>query len=196
MDIQHLRQSLKIKWLSYYEQNRAWLVKMRIWKDYDGIRRPSSGYILATLSTLEPELKKILPFILDLNNDPDQIIAALHLHFNPEQELKLLKSHHSTAKNEIVSTSPAHIHLINSPVSKERKQVLLKMSTSVSVMAVATPVHHHSSVKLSVEPEREQIDKGFINTGIPSQNIPRVSSTQSSIFPSWIDELCPGRGNG
>ena len=195
MDIQHLRQSLKIKWLSYYEQNRAWLVKMRIWKDYDGIRRPSSGYILATLSTLEPELKKMLPFILDLNNDPDQIIVALHLHFNPEQELKLLKAQHSTAKNEIVSTSPAHIHLIDSPISKERKQVLLKMSTSVSVMAVATPVHHHSSVKLPVGLEREQIDKGFINTRIPVQNIPGVSSTHSSIFPSWIDELCPGRGN-
>ena len=91
MDIQHLRQSLKIKWLSYYEQNRSWLVKMRIWKDYDGIRRPSSGYIIATLSILESELKKILPFILDLNNNPDQIITALGLHFNPEQELKLLK---------------------------------------------------------------------------------------------------------
>ncbi|MFM6727556.1 MAG: DUF5331 domain-containing protein, partial [Dolichospermum sp.] len=83
MDIEHLCQSLKIKWLSYYEQNRSWLVKMRIWKDYDGIRRPSSGYIIATLSILESELKKILPFILDLNNNPDQIIAALGLHFNP-----------------------------------------------------------------------------------------------------------------
>jgi len=196
MDIQHLRQSLKMKWLSYYEQNRSWLVKMRIWKDYDGIRRPSSGYIIATLSTLEPELKKILPFILDLNNNPDQIIAALYLHFNPEEELNLLKSQHSTARNEIVSTSPAHMALTDSPVPKERKQVLLKMTTGISVVAVATPVHHHSSVKPPVRLGREQIDKRFITTAIPSQNIPRVSSTHSSIFPSWIDELCPGRGNG
>ncbi len=183
MDIQHLRQSLKIKWLSYYQQNRSWLVKMRIWKDYDGIRRPSSGYILATLSTLEPELKKILPFILDLNNDPDQIIAALCLHFNPEQELNILKSQHSTARNEIVSTSPAHIALKDSPVTTERKQVLLKMTTGISVVAVATPVNYHSSAK---QP---------ITTQVPSQNIPRVSSTHSNIFPSWIDELCPGRGD-
>jgi len=196
MDIQHLRRSLKMKWLSYYEQNRYWLVKMRIWKDYDGIRRPSSGYILATLSTLEPELKKILPFILDLNNNPDQIIAALYLDFNPEQELNLSKSQHSTARNEIVSTSPTHIALRDSPISKERKQVLLKMATGISVIAVATPIHPHSSMKLPVGLEREQIDKGFITTGISSQNIPRVSSTHSSIFPSWLDELCPGRGNG
>ncbi len=195
MDIQHLRQSLKIKWLSYYEQNRSWLVKMRIWKDYEGIRRPSSGYILATLSTLEPELKKILPFILDLNNNPDQIITAFCLHFNPEQELNLLKSQHSTAKNEIVSTSPVHITLKDSPVQKERKQVLLKMTTGVSVIAVATPVHDHSSVKLPVGIGRGQIDQQSITTKIPSQNIPRISSTYSSIFPSWIDELCPGKGN-
>ncbi|MBJ7295195.1 MAG: DUF5331 domain-containing protein [Dolichospermum sp. LBC05a] len=196
MDIQHLRQALKMKWLIYYEQNRSWLVKMRIWKDYAGIRRPSSGYILATLSTLEPELKKILPFILDLNNDPDRIIAALCLHFNPEQELNLLKSQHSTAKNEIVSTSPAHIALTDSPVPKERKQVLLKMTTGISVIAVATPIHHHSSVKLPVGLAREQIDKRLITTGISSPNITGISSTHGNIFPSWLDELCPGRGNG
>jgi len=86
--------------------------------------------------------------------------------------------------------------LIDSPVSKERKQVLLKMSTNVSVMAVATPIYHHSSVKLPGGMGREQIDKRSINTGISSQNISGASSTQSSIFPSWIDQLCPGRGNG
>jgi hypothetical protein len=51
-------------------------------------------------------------------------------------------------------------------------------------------------MKLPVELEREQIDKGFTTMGISVQNIPRVSSTNSSIFPSWLDELCPGKGNG
>jgi len=194
MDIQHLRQSLKIKWLSYYEQNRSWLVKMRIWKDYDGIRRPSSGYIIATLSILESELKKILPFILDLNNNPDQIITALGLHFNPEQELNSLKSQHSTAKNEIVSTSPVRIPLTDSSVAKERKQVLLKMTTGVSVVAVATPVYDHSLVRLPVPVGREQIATEI--SKIPSQNILFTTSHPSSSLPSWIDEFCRGRGNG
>lgn len=197
MDIQHLRQSLKMNWLSYYEQNRSWLVKMRIWKDYDGIRRPSSGYIIATLSSLESEFKKILPFILDLNNNPDQIITALGLHFNPEQELNSLKSQHSTAKNEIVSTSPIRIPLTNSSITKERKQVLLKMTTGASVFAVAKPVYHHSLVRLPVPFLREQIAKKSlaINTQISSQNILFASSHPSSSLPSWIDEFCRGRGN-
>jgi len=194
MDIEHLRQSLKIKWLSYYEQNRSWLVKMRIWKDYDGIRRPSSGYIIATLSILESELKKILPFILDLNNNPDQIIAALGLHFNPEQELNSLRSQHSTAKNEIVRTSPIRIPLTDLSVTKERKQVLLKMNTGVSVVAVATPVDDLSLVKPPVPVGREQIATEIPK--IPSQNILFAASHPSSSLPSWIDEFCRGRGNG
>ncbi|MFM7363192.1 MAG: DUF5331 domain-containing protein [Cuspidothrix sp.] len=195
MDIQRLRQSLKIKWLNYYEQNRAWLVKMRIWKDYDGIRRPSSGYILATLSVLEPELKKILPFILDLNNNPDQIITALCLQFNPEQELNLLKSQHSLAKNEILTTSPIHIPLTDSSQSKQRQQVLLKTNTSVAVVAVSTSNAYPVLNKLPIEVNREQMARGRYLTQRPS-NIPPVPSSHSHIVPSWIDELCPGRSNG
>ncbi|MGD1913699.1 MAG: DUF5331 domain-containing protein [Rivularia sp. (in: cyanobacteria)] len=91
MNIQQLRESLKIKWVRYYHQNRSWLAKMRIWGTYDGYRRPSSGFILATFSVLEPKLDEIFPFILELNNNPDQIIAALGLNFNPEEQLYLIK---------------------------------------------------------------------------------------------------------
>ncbi len=89
MNIQQLRESLKLKWVKYYFQNRPWLVKMRIWGTYDGERRPSSGFILATLSVLEPELDEILPLLLELNNNPDCIVTALGLNFNPEEELHL-----------------------------------------------------------------------------------------------------------
>lgn len=91
MNIQHLRDSLKVKWLVYYQKNRPWLVKLRVWGSYDGQRRPSSSFILATLSSLEPELILMFPFIIALNNDPDQIVAALGLNFNPDAELKSLK---------------------------------------------------------------------------------------------------------
>jgi hypothetical protein len=196
MDIQRLRQSLKTKWLNYYKQNRSWLVKMRIWKDYDGIRRPSSGYILATLSVLEPELKKILPFILDLNNNPDQIITALCLHFNPEQELNLLKSQDSLAKNEILSTSPMQIPLTDSSGSKQRQQVLLRMNTGVSVVAVGTFNYYPSLNKLPVAVEREQIPKRAYSSQRITNTIPSALSPLGSSFIAWIDELCPGKGNG
>ncbi|MBD2454898.1 hypothetical protein H6G80_12480 [Nostoc sp. FACHB-87] len=89
MNIQQLRQSLKMKWLGYYQQNRPWLVKMRVWGNYHGLRRPSSGFILATLSVLEPEFEQMLSFMMDLNNNPDDIVTALGLNFNPDEELRL-----------------------------------------------------------------------------------------------------------
>jgi len=32
----------------------------------------------------------MFPFIIALSNDPDQIVAALGLNFNPDAELKLM----------------------------------------------------------------------------------------------------------
>lgn len=90
MNVQQLRHALKIKWLLYYRQNRPWLTKIRIWGTYEGKRRPSSSFILATLTHLEPKLIEMLPFIISLSNNPDQIVVALGLNFNPEEELKLL----------------------------------------------------------------------------------------------------------
>ncbi|MEH2425748.1 MAG: DUF5331 domain-containing protein [Nostoc sp.] len=117
MNIQQLRQSLKQKWLSYYEQNITWLVKIRIWGTYDGLRRPLSGFILATLSVLEPQFDEILSFMLDLNNDPDKIVAALGLNFNPDQELRLIKSEHSMATSQVESESPHEKHSEDQHVS-------------------------------------------------------------------------------
>ena len=85
-----MRHSAKVRWLLYYRQNRPWLVRVKIWGTYDGQRRPSSSFILAVVSGLEPQLIEMLPFIVDLSNDPDQIVAALGLNFNPDTELKLV----------------------------------------------------------------------------------------------------------
>ncbi|WP_414516541.1 DUF5331 domain-containing protein [Nostoc sp. PCC 9305] len=106
MNIQQLRQSLKQKWLIYYKQNISWLVKMRIWATYDGLRRPLSGFILATLSVLEPQFDEILSFMVDLNNDPDKIVAALGLNFNPDEELRLIKSDHSITTSQVENELP------------------------------------------------------------------------------------------
>ena len=103
MNIQQLRHSLKLKWVSYYYNNRSWLEKMRVWGTYDGQRRPSSSFILATVSVLEPQLEEIFPFILELNNDPDQIVASLGLNFNPEEQLELVESADSVAENAVNS---------------------------------------------------------------------------------------------
>ena len=90
MKVEQLRHALKVKWLLYYRQNRPWLTKLRIWGTFEGKRRPSSSFILATMINLEPQLLEILPFVVSLSNNPDQIIVALGLNFNPEEELKSL----------------------------------------------------------------------------------------------------------
>jgi len=90
VNIQYLRQSLKARWLNYYRENRPWLTKLAVWVDCDGQRRPSSGFIIGTLTTLEPQLMQLLPLIVDLNNNPDRIVVALGLNFNPDDELKAL----------------------------------------------------------------------------------------------------------
>jgi Family of unknown function (DUF5331) len=103
MNIQQIRQSLKQKWIDYYYKNRSWLVKVRVWGTYDGVRRPASGFILATASVLEPQLEQILPFIVDLNSNPDGIIAALGLNFNPEEELHLITKNNEETSHQISS---------------------------------------------------------------------------------------------
>lgn len=91
MNSKQLRRSLKLKWLTYYRDNREWIDKLGIWSTYDGQRRPSSGFILGALAALEPNLNDLLPLVVDLSSNPDRIISALGLNLNPEQELEALE---------------------------------------------------------------------------------------------------------
>ena len=87
MNIEQFRHVLKQKWLKYYQENQNWLVHLGVWVTCKGQRRPSSGFILATLSILEPKLTQLLPLVVDLNNNPDGIVISLGLNFNPDKEL-------------------------------------------------------------------------------------------------------------
>jgi hypothetical protein len=99
MNIEELRQSLKLKWLHYYKENRHWLEKMQIWGTFEDERRPLSSFVLATVSVLEPNLIEFLPLIADLNSDPDDVMVALGLNFNPEKFLHLIES--EPKKNQV-----------------------------------------------------------------------------------------------
>ena len=90
MNIEYLRKTLKAQWLNYYRENRSWLTRLGIWVSCDGKRRPSSSFILGTLATLEPQLLQILPLVVDLSSNPDRIILALGLNFNPDEEMEAI----------------------------------------------------------------------------------------------------------
>jgi hypothetical protein len=91
MNIEHLRRALKSEWLTYYRTNRDWIIKLGVWVNCQGQRRPSSSFILGALSSLEPQLTQLLPLVVDLNCNPDRIVIALGLNFNPEDELAALE---------------------------------------------------------------------------------------------------------
>lgn len=135
MNIQQLRQALKTKWLIYYEENRPWLVKMQIWGTYDGLRRPSSGFILATLSVLEQQLNQILPFFMDLNNNPDNIVAALGLNFNPDEELSLIEPQDSHNVNQVSKEYPEDNYL------QDTSKPLVEIATKVTSASPAKILH-------------------------------------------------------
>jgi Family of unknown function (DUF5331) len=88
VNVDKFRRSLRAKWLEYYRDNRDWLVRLGVWVTCQGQRRPSSSFILATLSILEPKLTQLLPLVVDLSQSPDRIVIALGLNFNPEEALE------------------------------------------------------------------------------------------------------------
>lgn len=110
MNIDHFRKSLKAQWLNYYRNNRSWLIRLGVWVNCEGKRRPSSSFILATLSTLEPQLIQLLPLVVDLTSNPDRIVMALGLNFNPDDELEAFaQAEQPPQMNESVKMLPSGI---------------------------------------------------------------------------------------
>lgn len=171
MNIQQLRHALKVKWLIYYQQNRPWLTKIRIWGTFDGKRRPCSSFILAVVTNLEPKLIEVLPFVAQLNSDPDQIVAALGLNFNPDEELKASKTptklQISSASNGVVSPMQAAPYQNGNGNGNGQG----------NGRAQPTQVPVQSPVRSSYKPDDR----------VP----PRLPVTN---LPNWVDESCKGVG--
>ncbi|MGF1674145.1 MAG: DUF5331 domain-containing protein [Rivularia sp. (in: cyanobacteria)] len=214
MNIKQLRESLKIKWLRYYHQNRPWLAKMRIWGTYNGYRRPSSGFILATLSVLEPQLDEIFPFILELNNNPDQIIAALGLNFNPDEQLHLIKNidnyqnNHQNKQDGETYESPSSTSTAITKIQNLRlSQKIISTSESVErefqIFSELIRENPHqpvleASIIAQLESEEEILSLlTMCEESEAQQETEEIKSTSSkklSHLASWIDEFCQGTG--
>ena len=122
MNIEQFRESLKVQWLDYYRTNRHWLTRVGVWVSCEGQRRPSSSFILATLSVLEPQLTHLLPLIVDLSSNPDRIVIALGLNFNPDDALEALDQADTSTVEQAPkmlpgSTPAVHLNLPKSPVA-------------------------------------------------------------------------------
>jgi hypothetical protein len=132
VNIEQFRKSLRVKWLDYYRDNRSWLTRIAVWVTCEGVRRPSSSFILATLSVLEPRLTELMPLVVDLSNHPDRVIIALGLNFSPEEELEKLEA--ESDSSEAMKMLPASAHPVSEvdqlSVSQERSLFQPRKSTN------------------------------------------------------------------
>ena len=121
VNTEQIRQAVREKWLTYYAENRQWLSRLGVWVNCDGKRRPSSGFILATLSVLEPRLNQLLPLVVDLSSNPDRIVMALGLNFNPEDYVGAIVPQNGKSNetsNGAVKMLPAAFNEINIQASQ------------------------------------------------------------------------------
>lgn len=83
-----LTNSLKQKWLQYFQVNRVWIAREMELENVatpDGGRRPSSYLILGVVSVLEPQLVQLMEPFTRLNPDLNALIDVLDLHFDPDR---------------------------------------------------------------------------------------------------------------
>ncbi|BDA73479.1 hypothetical protein RIVM261_037440 [Rivularia sp. IAM M-261] len=207
MNIQELRQSLKQKWLCYYQQNCHWLEKMQIWAVFDGERRPLSSFILATVTVLEPNLVDILPLLVDLNTNPDDMIAALGLNFNPENELKKLNNDNDNLNKRtqlIEETSYKHSEnnseqIIHITPNNSLQHQMLRVATSCrneikSLQSVALVTQNSiCNIPLSAVAIAPPITSNYKLAPEIREKVNQLSTVNRRKLANWIDEFCQGR---
>lgn len=80
-------ESIRQKWLEYYQANREWLVLQmdgRSVRTPDGGRRPASSLILGVANAMEGKLGNLMVPFFKLNADEDSIVEVLGLNFDPD----------------------------------------------------------------------------------------------------------------
>ncbi len=80
-----LKNSLKQKWLQYFQTNRFWIsLHSGAVATPDGGKRPASYLILGIINALEPQLAELMLPFLKLNPNVDALIEILGLNFDPD----------------------------------------------------------------------------------------------------------------
>jgi hypothetical protein len=108
--------SLRQKWLQFFQSNRDWIVlHMQVESVYtpDGGKRPPSYLILGVLNALEPKLAQLMQPFSKLNPDADTLVEVLDLHFDPDMVL----GHNALSEPE-TETDAEPIALASSTISQ------------------------------------------------------------------------------
>ena len=92
-----LKNSLKQKWLQYFQSNRFWISLHSGVTTPDGGKRPPSYLILGVVNALEPQLAELMLPFSKLNPNVETLIEVLGLNFDPD----LMLGNTSQADNEV-----------------------------------------------------------------------------------------------
>jgi len=79
-----LKNSLKQKWLQYFQSNRFWISLHSGVATPNGGKRPPSYLILGVINALEPQLAELMLPFSKLNPNVDTLIDVLGLNFDPD----------------------------------------------------------------------------------------------------------------
>lgn len=80
-----LKNSLKQKWLQYFQSNRFWIsLHSGTVATPDGGKRPASYLILGVINVLEPQLTELMLPFSKLNPNVEALIDVLGLNFDPD----------------------------------------------------------------------------------------------------------------
>lgn len=178
MNPEQLRHDLRELWLTYYRDNRHWLSRLEIWITYKGQRRPSSSFILATVSVLNPRLTQLLPLLVDLNHDPDQMVEALGLNFNPERALGSIAADPQLSSDRTV------------PSSSHRLPGTMAAPVEITNLHQSDPVPVPAAEEVRRPTPRQVLER-------PSRPIPRPAGNHSTTEvvrqANSVDSGCEGR---
>ncbi|MEM9770580.1 MAG: DUF5331 domain-containing protein [Cyanobacteria bacterium P01_D01_bin.73] len=203
MNLEQLRHNLRQLWLTYYRDNRHWLSQMEVWITYKDQRRPCSSFILATVTVLNPELTQLLPLLADLNPDPDQMVEALGLNFNPERFLGTLSEESAfTGQESATHRLPG---AVSTPVEMGRHFFQQRQPEAVTADSVMNARESGQGVGAAnglgagqgVGDRRSNLPTSDQVLARPPRPIPRHDSNQSTTEitrrANAIDSGCVGR---
>ncbi|MBW4665223.1 MAG: DUF5331 domain-containing protein, partial [Chroococcus sp. CMT-3BRIN-NPC107] len=125
-----LKNSLKQKWLQYFQSNRFWISLHSGVATPDGGKRPPSYLILGIINALEPQLAELMLPFSKLNQNVDTLMDVLGLNFDPDLMLG--------------NSSPAIE--VQEPQQIQGEDLLLDNNESVVVMSKMASLEDSSSV--------------------------------------------------
>ncbi|MEM9246728.1 MAG: DUF5331 domain-containing protein [Cyanobacteria bacterium P01_F01_bin.153] len=192
MNPEQLRHNLRQLWLTYYRDNRHWLSRMEIWITHKDQRRPSSSFILATISVLNPELTQILPLLADLNSDPDQMVEALGLNFNPERLLGTLPEGaalpgQEVASHRLPSAAAPSAEMGGRHFFQQRQPASVPTGTAQSADIASNPGDGHRPIPPSPDQVLQRPPRPIPRSG---GNQPTTEVTRRA---NEVDSICEGR---